>query len=610
LAAQGSTTAARVRRERRAARANRLRLLGAALVVAAGAVVLGFVFAGSNAELAAGTRIAGVDVGGLTPKQARSLLEQRSRQLADVPVTFVAGGRRFQLRPVELGVTANWGRAVAAAERKGEGFAFLRGYRRLAIRLFPREIAPKATAYNAAVGYEVGVLAGKIDRPHRQAHLVRRGLDVGVVSGQTGRFLERDAAARVIVAALAGFSRAPVILPVRFDPPQVTVHDLVGSRVVARRVVSAPVTVILRKQRVQVSRAELASMLVLPRDGTGEIRLGGPAANRYFARLSRTLGKPPVDARFAVSGGRVLVLPSHEGLTLDVPRSAAALLAAAERRLGRSAHAVVTSVAPQRTTADARAMGITGLTSSYETFYGGVPNRIHNVQLVAHLIDGTLIAPGATFSFNAATGERSAAKGFLEAPVIINGELQTGLGGGVCQVSTTVFNAAYEAGLPITARTNHALYISHYPLGRDATVDYPDVDLKFVNDTKRWLLLRTFVGSSSLVVNLYGTPQHRRVETETAPLRVVGRPPVVRTLDKSLKPGEHVVEDYGVPAQATSVRRLVYSADGKLLYDSTWYSRYVAEPKIVLVGPKKKPAKKPSAPAKPEELQPPSPSVH
>ncbi len=125
-------------------------------------------------------------------------------------------------------------------------------------------------------------------------------------------------------------------------------------------------------------------------------------------------------------------------------------------------------------------MGITGTVGGYETFYGGDPNRIHNVQLVAHLVDGKLIAPGATFSFNGATGERSAEKGFLEAPVIINGELQTGLGGGVCQVSTTVFNAAYEAGLPITARTNHALYISHYPLGRDATVNYPDIDLKFV----------------------------------------------------------------------------------------------------------------------------------
>jgi vancomycin resistance protein YoaR len=253
---------------------------------------------------------------------------------------------------------------------------------------------------------------------------------------------------------------------------------------------------------------------------------------------------------------------------------------------------VLTSTPAARTTAQAEAMGITGIVGSYETVYGGDPNRIHNVELVSHLVDGTLIAPGATFSFNGTTGERSAAKGFLEAPVIVNGELQTGLGGGVCQVSTTVFNAAYEAGLRITARTNHALYISHYPLGRDATVDYPDIDLKFVNDTPHWLLLRTYVNPSSLSVVLYGTPQHRRIETIAQPLRVVGPPPVQKTVDATLDPGEVVVDDPGVPAQSTSVERKVYDAQGSLLSDETWYSSYRAEPKIVRVGPKKKPKTK------------------
>jgi vancomycin resistance protein YoaR len=214
------------------------------------------------------------------------------------------------------------------------------------------------------------------------------------------------------------------------------------------------------------------------------------------------------------------------------------------------------------------------------------------VQLVAHLVDGKLIAPGSTFSFNGATGERTAEKGFLVAPVIINGELQTGLGGGICQVSTTVFNAAFEAGLPITARTNHALYISHYPLGRDATVNYPDIDLKFVNDTGHWLLLRTFVGSSSLTVTLYGTPQHRRVESIAAPLTVLSPPSLKKTVDATLKPGETVVDDNGVPAQSTSVERKVYAPTGKLLSDATWYSSYRAEPKIIRVGPKA-PKKKP-----------------
>ncbi len=202
----------------------------------------------------------------------------------------------------------------------------------------------------------------------------------------------------------------------------------------------------------------------------------------------------------------------------------AALLSTSNRR----AELAVTTATPERTTRDAKAMGITGLVGAYQTFYGGVPNRIHNVQLVAHLIDDHYIAPGAEFSFNDTTGDRNEDKGFLEAPVIINGELENGLGGGVCQVSTTTFNAAYEAGLSITDRTNHALYISHYPQGRDATVNYPDLDLKFVNDTENWLWLRTFVSSSSLTVALYGTPQNRRVESEGTPLEETGAPRVKR----------------------------------------------------------------------------------
>src|SRR3989440_5338054 len=149
---------------------------------------------------------------------------------------------------------------------------------------------------------------------------------------------------------------------------------------------------------------------------------------------------------------------------LDVTDTAANVLAAALRRHGRAADVVVSIDRPRRTTREARALGIRGRLASYETIYGGDANRVHNVQLVARLIDGKLIPPGATFSFNQATGARTADKGFREAPVIINGELTSGLGGGVCQVSTTVFNAAYEAGLNITERTNHALYISHYPL--------------------------------------------------------------------------------------------------------------------------------------------------
>ncbi len=286
-------------------------------------------------------------------------------------------------------------------------------------------------------------------------------------------------------------------------------------------------------------------------------------------------------------------MPARPGRVVAAGPTGRHILAAALAPQARTAHVVVTYAQPNRSTAQAKAMGITTRVGRYETIYGGDPNRIHNVQLVAHLVDGKLIAPGATFSFNQATGDRTADKGFREAPVIINGELTNGLGGGVCQVSTTVFNAAYEAGLKITERTNHALYISHYPQGRDATVNYPDVDLKFVNDTAHWLLLRTYVGSYSLDVELYGAPLNRRVESDTQPLVTTGHAPLDRVPDPALFVGQTSVEESGTAPQSTSVERKVYNAAGALLYDNTWYSSYRGEPRIVHVGTKPRPEVQP-----------------
>jgi VanW like protein/G5 domain len=143
--------------------------------------------------------------------------------------------------------------------------------------------------------------------------------------------------------------------------------------------------------------------------------------------------------------------------------------------------------------------------------------------------------------------------------------------------------------LPIVSRTNHALYISHYPQGRDATVNYPDTDLKFKNDTGHWLLLRTWVGSSSLTVALYGTPVHRRVVSETAPLVVTGPPPVRKIKDPSLFVGKTVVEQPGSSPLSTSNERKVYDATGKLLFDTKFNSSYRGELRVVRVGTKRRP---------------------
>jgi vancomycin resistance protein YoaR len=562
-----------------------------AAIAALAAIVLGLAFAGSPSRIADGVRIAGVDVGGETPKQAERMLQERADALAAVPVTFRVGRHVWRLEPRRLGVEVDWAAAVDAVRRQGQGFGPLRGFRRLDLRFFGADVAPPTQVYDAALRYWLDRIERTVNAPHRDAAIVLHGVTPVIVPSRTGEVLDRHAATATIVRALASLNREPVGLPVRVDRPKATAGDLTVARAQVRTALAAPVHLTHGETRWDLRPARIAKLLQLPADGRRTLGIGGNGASAWFTALSKRVDRKPVDANWAIGSSGIRVVPDQPGYLLDVPRSAQAVLRAAlvtEPSL-RSAKLAVEKAEADRSTAEARAMEIRGLVASYQTFYGGDPNRIHNVQLVSHLVDGHVIAPGATFSFNQTTGARTADKGFKEAPVIINGELQTGLGGGVCQVSTTVFNAAYEAGLPIVSRTNHALYISHYPQGRDATVNYPDVDLKFVNDTGHWLLLRTWVGSSSLTVALYGTPVHRRVVSEAAPLVTTGPVPTKRVLDPSLYVGQKVVEETGSPPRKTSVHRVVYSASGKLLYDTVFYSSYVGEPTVIQVGTKPRP---------------------
>jgi vancomycin resistance protein YoaR len=569
-------------------------------VVLALLVAAGFGFAGSPGRIADGVTVAGVDVGGLTAGEAEAKLRALAREYEGVPVSFTVGERSWSLRPDRLDLSVDWRAAVASALTTGDGPVPLRGLERLKVRLFGVDLEPPASVYEPRLRHEIARMAGAVNAPAREAAIVLDGLRPRIVPADEGSRLERPAARAAIVSALASFDRDAVPLPVVSDRPRVTAETLGPVAEQVRTALSAPVRLTYRGGAWRVAPAEVATLLVLPAHGSAKLAVGGPAAKRYFENLGRGVRRQAVSADFAVAAdGSVQVVRARPGRELDVAATGRGLLEAALRTQTRSAPLVISAEAPRLTTAEARSLRVERQLTSYTTLYSGTADRIQNLQRAVALLDGAVIEPGATFSFNERVGPRTEERGFRPAPVIMDGEYEVGIGGGVSQVATTVFNAAWEAGLKITRRTAHGLYISRYPLGRDATVNYPDIDLQFRNDTGRWLVLAAAYDESGIVIRLLGSGAERSVVSEAGPLEETAPPEIERTPDPTLYVGERVVDDYGEPARAVQVTRTVYEGD-EILYEESWSTSYRSEPRLVRVGTKPVPAPEPEPPP-PEE---------
>ncbi|HET6623470.1 MAG TPA: peptidoglycan binding domain-containing protein, partial [Gaiellaceae bacterium] len=379
-------------RRRARSRSALLALLAAAATAALVALLFGLAYSGSERQLAEGTSVAGVDVGGLTRQQAEAELTARFGDQSTVPVTFTAGEASFTFAANQLGVHPDWRAAVAAAARASDGFGPIRGFRRLRTRFFGAEVLPPIAVSNAALEFALDKVADEVDRPAVSAALVRRGLRIETVPERTGLALEREAAANAIVRALGSLERSmtPTPLPVVAAAPDVTARMLASAARRARVAVSAPVTVTGPGRSWRLSRTRIAKLLSMPRDGARRLAIAGPAAAAYFETLDERVGKPPRDAGFAVSGASVRVVPARAGMRLDVPESARALLRAATSSDERVARLSIVTDRPQRSTAEALAMGIDRRMSTYKTFNSGTTDRITNLRLGVGLLDDTL----------------------------------------------------------------------------------------------------------------------------------------------------------------------------------------------------------------------------
>jgi vancomycin resistance protein YoaR len=312
------------------------------------------------------------------------------------------------------------------------------------------------------------------------------------------------------------------------------------------------------------------------------------AAKTVAPKLGAEIGTPAKDAKFKTSNGSVTIVPSKNGVGADL-----ALLASDVTKTltdssntSRTVEIKTTVVEPKLTTEKARAMGINERISTFTTTYDGSnAPRTNNIHTLGDALDGKLVAPGATFSFNGAVGERTAAKGYQEANAIVKGKLVPQLGGGICQVGTTLFNAAFFAGVPITDRENHSFYISHYPKGRDATVSWGGPDIKWKNDTKNWIMVSVAYTNDSITISFYGTDPGYKVDYTTGPFTDEKPYPTEKENDPTLKVGMKVVKDRGETGKQCVVVRTV-TKGGEVVRKDTFTSNYKPKVEVVRVGTK------------------------
>lgn len=313
--------------------------------------------------------------------------------------------------------------------------------------------------------------------------------------------------------------------------------------------------------------------------------------------MSAELRMEPVDAQLTFTpDDQALITPSVDGRGL-VARQLPGLLRQATLSPGqRRVELPIEVIRPAVTTSELEALGLRRLIGKYTTkFSASNHKRTVNVRLGARTIDGAVIAPGGTFSFNDVVGPRTVDRGFLEADVIVNSELVPGVGGGICQVSTTLYNAVLLGGLEITSRMNHSLPVSYVPLGRDATVSYGAIDFQFRNNTGKHVMIKASTDRDTITVKVFGNaPDGVSVRIVTEVTDTIA-PSQIQRVDPAAAPGSSAVTEKGAPGYKVSVYR-VFEMDGiEQRRELVSNDRYKPKPSVLTVGPPAPPASPPTS---------------
>lgn len=580
---------------------NLLALLGVASFLLVGSTAVFEVYHADR--IYPGVRVGRMDVGGRRLSEAAALLEEEF-DLGAPQVTLRGPQHSWVVRPIDLGFRLDAEATLAPAYQAGRGSSWIENlWAHLRLLAFGETFAP-VVVYDARVArLYLEALSEQVNTPPVDAALSLDGLLPVVHPARAGYRLDVDATLEVLRPALARLAPVDVALVIREVPPDVI--DAEPARAEAEALLAGPLTLVLPNPKEGdpgpwvIQPEQLAAMVATQADGgILHATLDKDALCAYLDQIAPELAIEPVDARFRFidSQDRLEpISPSVAGRALDVEASAASIVQAVTGR-ARYAPLVLRDIPPRYPeTATAQELGIRDLVAVGESSFAGSPSgRDHNVRLAASKFNGLVIAPGETFSFNHYLGPVTAEEGYDEAYVTAGEQLAVEVGGGICQVSTTLFRAAFWGGYPIVERWYHYQRVDYYEpsgvsgVGMDATVYSPLVDFRFLNDRPYPLLIEAEIDDAAhaLIFRFYSTSDGRRVEMEGPVITDETAPgPPIYQLDADMAPGTVVKWQSAKNGMTVTIERRVYDAAGNLLYHNTFVSRYAPRREAYHYGP-------------------------
>jgi vancomycin resistance protein YoaR len=470
-------------------------LLVGLLVLFGGLYVAGYLFTGDRVPR--GTTVAGVDIGGLRPASAQGTLEEQLAPRLEDPIVVAADGKRATIDPREAGLSVDY---AASVEQAGGGRSWSPG-RMWDYFTGGDDLEPVLEVDDAELAKAIDRFGKKIDAKPVEGGVTFEAGTAEMKLPRAGQQLDREAAQDAVVDAfLSGSSESAVQLEVTEVPAEVSEEEVRKAMDdFANPAMSAPVTLVLGDERVVVTPEAYSRALSLKADdGRLVPQVDEKKLMAAIRPAMKTVALSPKPATVQLVGGEPRVVPGKNGVTFDPDEVVAAFPDLVVRRDGKRELSVETKVdRPGFTTKDAEKLQIKEVVSSFTTYYPHSDYRNVNLGRAAELVSGTVLKPGETFSLNDTVGERTAENGFTEGYIISNGVYKEDFGGGVSQVATTLFNAMFFAGLEDVEHKPHSFYIDRYPIGREATVAWGAVDLRFKNDTPYGVLIEAWINPSS-----------------------------------------------------------------------------------------------------------------